>query len=96
VGVDVDLALLEPLPKSPVVLRSSVDEPFLVDRCLTAGVRHDRQFELGQAVHHSTTNARDIDDCPYPVVLPGFVINVPHRLGDVAGGDHGVGLVVGR
>jgi len=62
---------------------------------LTAVVGHNRKVQLGQAVHHSTTDTGNVDDRPDPVVLPGFVIDVPHGLGDVACRGHGVGLVVG-
>jgi hypothetical protein len=36
IGVDLDLALFEPLAQCPEVLRSSIDEPLLVDRSFAA------------------------------------------------------------
>jgi hypothetical protein len=47
IGININFALFESLPQRPVVLRSSIDEPFLIDRCLAAVVGRDGEFELG-------------------------------------------------
>jgi hypothetical protein len=44
--------------------------------------RH-RQIQLGQPVHHSTTNARIVHDRSHPVVLAFFGIDLPHRIHNV-------------
>ena len=48
--------MLEPLSQRLVVLRSAIDEPLRVDRCLTTVVGHNRQIELGQADRHSLSH----------------------------------------
>ena len=55
---------------------SGIDEPLHVDRCLTIAVGHNRQVELGQAVHHSTGDTGNVDDRPHPVVLVRFCVDV--------------------
>ena len=57
-------------------------------------VGHHRKIKLSQAVDHSTADTWDIDDRPYPVVLRGFLIDVPHGFGNVTDRGHRVGFVV--
>ena len=52
----------------PVVLRSSVDEALLVERRLTAVVRHYGNAELDQAVVGAGADAHDVDDMGRKVV----------------------------
>ena len=68
--------MLEPLSQRLVVLRSGIDEPLRVDRCLTTVVGHNRQIELGRADRHSTADTGKVDDGPHPVVLVRLSVDV--------------------
>jgi hypothetical protein len=60
--VDVDLTRSRRSPADSVVLGSSVDEALVVERSLTAVVRHCRNDELDRAVVHAGADSYDVDD----------------------------------
>src|SRR4051812_8977833 len=74
---------LEQLAQVPVVLRSSVDEALLVERRLTAVVRHYGNAELDQAVVDAGADAHDVDDMGRKVVQALLGMDVAMRLHDV-------------
>jgi hypothetical protein len=66
--------VLEPLSQHPVARA-------LTNRSMSIGasppfVGHNRQIELGQTVHHSTADTRNVDDRPHPVVLVRLSVDV--------------------